>query len=71
MERQKDRIWSLNKTSLGNLSIEELESRLQMEELDTRGEMWTGCDCVDFSIQPPTPQCPPITGCSCVAVGTW
>ncbi len=46
MKQQKDRIRSLNKASLGNLSIEELESRLQMEELDIRGEMWTGCGCV-------------------------
>ncbi len=42
---EEKKIRSLNKTILSDMSIEELESRLQMEELDIRGEMWTGCGC--------------------------
>ena len=46
--RDDSEIFSLNETILAELSIEELESRLWMEELDPRGEMWTGCDCADY-----------------------
>jgi hypothetical protein len=55
----------LNETMFSELSIEELESRLQMEELDPRGEMWTGCGCADEGCRPvcapefgPDPGCP-------------
>ncbi len=50
-----NKIKPLNDSLLGNLSIEELENRLQMEELDIRGEMWTGCSCAD---KPCTTYCP-------------
>ena len=51
-------ICSLNETILAELSIEELESRLQMEELDPRGEMWTGCGCAE-DVCPSEWVCPP------------
>ncbi len=42
------KIKPLNDSSLGRLSIEELENRLHMEELDMRNEMWTGCGCAEY-----------------------
>lgn len=38
-------IISLNKGLVTDLSIEELEKRIEIEELETRGAMWTGCNC--------------------------
>jgi hypothetical protein len=59
----------LNDTMLTGLSIEELESRLQMEELDPRGEMWTGCGCADVCSPEwtPEPECIPYVCWK----GTW
>lgn len=57
-------IISLNKTVISELSIEELENRLRMEELDVRTEMWTGCGCVEYRCTcfgpeyNPSPECP-------------
>ncbi len=66
-------ITSLNKTILSKLSIDELESRLRMEEIDVRTEMWTGCDCVDYRCTC-CPDCTPQDGCltyCCGFKGVW
>jgi hypothetical protein len=36
---------SLNETLLSGMSIDELDNRLQSEDLDVRTEMWTSCSC--------------------------
>jgi len=44
--KKKKKIISLNKKLFSELSIEELEKRLEREELDERIQCWTcGCDC--------------------------
>ncbi len=75
MKNKKEEILSLNETALTGISIEDLESRLQMEELDERGEMWTGCGCAEEcrgQLCPmAVPNCP---GDVCAYVcwrGTW
>jgi hypothetical protein len=45
-EPDRDEIRSLNETVFAELSIDEIESRLEMEEMDPRGEMWTTCSCL-------------------------
>lgn len=42
---QPEPIISLNEEVATDLPLEELERRLEIEELETRGAMWTGCDC--------------------------
>jgi hypothetical protein len=45
MTTEKSEITPLNGTSLAEIPIEELESRLEKETLDTGNEMWTDCGC--------------------------
>ncbi len=52
---KKEFIRSLNNNIFSRLSIEELETRLNMEEIAVRGEMWTGCSCADYT--PPSCRC--------------
>jgi hypothetical protein len=47
MGHKDEKIKSLNEFILSDMSIKELETRIQLEELNTRGEMWTGCSCAD------------------------
>ncbi|HWQ20821.1 MAG TPA: hypothetical protein VN455_13650 [Methanotrichaceae archaeon] len=46
MKTDKHEFIPLNGTSLAEIPIEELESRLESESLDTDNEMWTQCGCV-------------------------
>jgi hypothetical protein len=59
-DENRDEIRSLNETVFADLSIDEIESRLQMEEMDSRGEMWTGCNCADKCTDCPS-FCPIVT----------
>jgi hypothetical protein len=70
MGNREETVRSLNATALPQMSVEELESRLQMEELDPRGEMWTGCGCADVcgGQWDPSHDCP---GYLCFYKGTW
>lgn len=45
MKTEKPEITPLNETSMAEIPIEELESRLEKEALDAGNEMWTDCGC--------------------------
>jgi hypothetical protein len=48
MKKEDEFLKSLNDSILSNISIEELETRLEIEGVDIRNEMWTGCSCADY-----------------------
>jgi hypothetical protein len=54
---EKDGLKSLNETTLGELSLEEIEARLKVEDLDPQGELWTGCGCENVC-SPDVGPCP-------------
>ena len=58
MTTEKPEITPLNETSLAEIPIEELESRLEKETLDAGDEMWTECSCAGDCGRIYTDGCP-------------
>ncbi len=65
MGKKRPEIMSLNETDLAEISIDELEARLKMENLN-RVEMWGGCS-IDFD----DPPCPLPFGYCVYEPGCW